>query len=56
MMDGQMLGIRRSAIEKCQAFETVIYCSTLGPHFAPYLAQGLEVSLPALQFYFHDGV
>jgi hypothetical protein len=58
MMDGQTLGIRTSAIEeKCQAFETlVIYCSTLGARFAPYLAQGLEVSLPALQFYFHDGV
>src|SRR5882762_778660 len=26
--------------ENCQAFETlVIYCSTLGPRFAPYLAQ-----------------
>jgi importin-5 len=58
MMDGQTLGIRTSAIEeKCQAFETlVIYCSTLGARFAPYLSQGLEVSLPALQFYFHDGV
>lgn len=58
MMDGQTLGIRTSAIEeKCQAFETlVIYCSTLGARFAPYLAQGLEVTLPALQFYFHDGV
>ncbi|KAF9457022.1 armadillo-type protein [Collybia nuda] len=58
MMDGQTLGIRTSAIEeKCQAFETlVIYCSTLGPRFAPYLAQTLEVTLPALKFYFHDGV
>ena len=58
LMDGQTLGIRTSAIEeKCQSFETlVIYCSTLGARFAPYLAQGLEVSLPALQFYFHDGV
>ncbi|KAG5635297.1 hypothetical protein H0H81_011779 [Sphagnurus paluster] len=57
-MDGQTLGIRTSAIEeKCQAFETlVIYCSTLGARFAPYLAQTLEVTLPALRFYFHDGV
>ncbi|TFK34400.1 ARM repeat-containing protein [Crucibulum laeve] len=57
-MDGQTLGIRTSAIEeKCQAFETlVIYCSTLGPRFAPYLAQTLEVTLPSLRFYFHDGV
>ncbi|KAF5376326.1 hypothetical protein D9615_008446 [Tricholomella constricta] len=58
VMDGQTLGIRTSAIEeKCQAFETlVIYCSTLGARFAPYLAQSLEVTLPALRFYFHDGV
>lgn len=57
-MDGHTLGIRTSAIEeKCQAFETlVIYCSTLGPRFAPYLAQCLELTLPSLKFYFHDGV
>lgn len=57
-MDGQTLGIRTSSIdEKCQAFETlVIYCSTLGSHFAPYLSQTLEITLPALKFYFHDGV
>ncbi|KAJ7634928.1 armadillo-type protein [Roridomyces roridus] len=57
-MDGQTLGIRTSAIEeKCQAFETlVIYCSTLGPRFAPYLSQSFDVTLPSLRFYFHDGV
>jgi importin-5 len=57
-MDGQTLGIRTSAIEeKCQAFETmVIYASTLQGRYAPYLAQSLEVTLPALRFYFHDGV
>ncbi|KAG6860543.1 hypothetical protein C0995_010005 [Termitomyces sp. Mi166 len=58
VMDGQTLGIRTSAIEeKCQAFETlVIYCSTLGAHFAPYLLQTLEVTFPGLAFYYHDGV
>lgn len=58
VMDGRVLGIRTSAIEeKCQAFETlVIYCSTLGAKFAPYLAPCLEVTLPALRFYFHEGV
>lgn len=58
LMDGQTVGIRTSAIEeKCQAFETlVIYCSTLGPRFAPYLSQALELTLPSLRFYFHDGV
>jgi len=58
VMDGQTYGIRTSAMdEKCQAFETlVIYCSTLGPKFAPYLSQTLEVTLPCLRFYFHEGV
>ena len=57
-MDGQTYGVRTSVMdEKCQAFETLlIYCSTLGPRFAPYLAQTLEVTLPCLQFYYHDGV
>jgi importin-5 len=57
-MDGQLIGIRTSAIEeKCQAFETlVIYTSTLGSRFAPYLAQTLEIALPSMQFHFHDGV
>lgn len=57
-MDGQTLGIRTSSIdEKCQAFETlVIYCSTLGGCFAPYLERTLEIALPALKFYFHEGV
>ncbi|TFK45223.1 ARM repeat-containing protein [Heliocybe sulcata] len=57
-MDGQQVGIRTSAIEeKCQAFETlVIYCSTLQAKFAPYLPQSLELVLPSLRFYFHDGV
>jgi len=57
-MDGQTVGIKTSAIEeKCQAFETlVIYSSTLGARFAPYLPQSLELALPGLRFYFHDGV
>ena len=57
-MDGQIIGIRTSTIdEKCQAFDTlVVYCATLGGRFAPYLTQSLELSLPALKFYFHDGV
>ncbi|KAM6503013.1 Armadillo-type fold [Amanita muscaria] len=57
-VDGQALGIRTAVIEeKCQAFETlIIYCSTLNARFAPYLAQTLEVTLPSLKFYFHEGV
>ncbi|KAG6865210.1 hypothetical protein C0991_004411 [Blastosporella zonata] len=58
VMEGQTLGIRTSAIEeKSQAFETlVIYCSTLGARFAPYILPTLEVTLPALSFHYHDGV
>lgn len=57
-MDGHQVGIRTSVIEeKCQAFETlIIYASTLGASFAPYLSQSLELVLPSLRFYFHDGV
>ncbi|KAL1730373.1 armadillo-type protein [Schizophyllum commune] len=57
-MAGETIGIRTSEVEdKCQALEMlVIYCSTLGPKFAPYMAPTLEVSLPCLRFYFHDGV
>ncbi|KAF4620286.1 hypothetical protein D9613_001263 [Agrocybe pediades] len=58
VMDGQTYGVRTSVMdEKCQAFETlVIYCSTLGALFAPWLGQTLEVTLPSLKFYFHEGV
>ena len=57
-MDGHQIGIKTSAIEeKCQAFETlVIYCSTLGARFAPYLSQSLELVLPSLRFILHEGV
>ncbi|KAI5120820.1 hypothetical protein M0805_003216 [Coniferiporia weirii] len=57
-LDGQQVGIKTSAIEeKCQAFETlVIYVSTLGARFAPYLEQSLELVLPGLKFLFHEGV
>ena len=57
VMDGQTYGIRTSAMdEKCQAFEMlVIYCSTLGPRFAPYLAQTFG-GYSCLRFYFHEGV
>ncbi|KAH8827725.1 armadillo-type protein [Flagelloscypha sp. PMI_526] len=58
LSDGQALSIRTSAIEeKCQAFETLaIYCSTLGGRFAPYMGQTMEVVLPGLRFWWHEGV
>ncbi|KAH9833385.1 ARM repeat-containing protein [Rhodofomes roseus] len=57
-MDGQHIGIRTSALEeKCQAFETLlIYSSTLGPRFVSYLTPTLELVLPNLRFFFHEGV
>lgn len=58
VVDGKTVGIRTSTIDdKCQAFETmVIYCSTLGSQFAPYVSQCLELSLGSLRFLYHDGV
>lgn len=57
-LDGRQVGIQTSIMEdKHHAFNTLlIYCSTLGPHFAPYLSQTLELTLPSLGFVFHDGV
>lgn len=58
VLDGKTYGMRTSAMEeKCQAFETlVIYASTLGPRFAPYVESTLSITLPCLRFYFHEGV
>lgn len=58
VLDGKTYGMRTSAMEeKCQAFETlVIYASTLGPRFAPYVDSTLSITLPCLRFYFHEGV
>ncbi|KIK93959.1 hypothetical protein PAXRUDRAFT_33792 [Paxillus rubicundulus Ve08.2h10] len=57
-MNGQIIGIRTSSLdEKCQAFDTlVVYCSILNELFGPYVTQTLELTLPALRFYFHEGV
>ncbi|KXN84686.1 Importin subunit beta-3 [Leucoagaricus sp. SymC.cos] len=57
-VDGRTMGVRTSALEeKCQAFETLlIYCSTLGAKYAPYLSQSLEICIPCLKFDFHEGI
>jgi hypothetical protein len=57
-MNGQQIGIKTSIIEeKCQAFEMlVLHVSTLHEKFAPYLHHTLELVLPNLRFFFHDGV
>ena len=57
-MDGRQVGVKTSALEdKCQAFETLlIHASTLNARFGPYVSQVLELALPGLRFYIHDGV
>ncbi|KAI0827529.1 ARM repeat-containing protein [Trametes gibbosa] len=57
-MDGHQVGVKTSALEdKCQAFETLlIHASTLNARFGPYVAQVLELALPGLRFYIHEGV
>ena len=57
-LEGQSVGIKSAVLEeKCQALEMLlVYVSTLGGSFAPYLTQSFELVLPALRFYFHVGV
>ena len=57
-MDGRQVGVKTSALEdKCQAFETLlIHASTLNARFGPYVQQVLDLALPGLRFYIHDGV
>ena len=57
-LDGRQVGVKTSALEdKCQAFETLlIHASTLSARFGPYVSQVLELALPGLRFYIHDGV
>lgn len=54
----QNVGIQTSALEdKCTAIETlVIYATELKEHFGPFAVQSLEIGIPSLKFYFHDGV
>ncbi|OSC97013.1 ARM repeat-containing protein [Trametes coccinea BRFM310] len=57
-MDGRQVGVKTSALEdKCQAFETLlIHASTLNARFGPYVSQVLDLALPGLRFYIHEGV
>ena len=57
-LDGRHVGVKTSALEdKCQAFETLlIHASTLNARFGPYISQVLELALPGLRFYIHEGV
>ncbi|CAG8499248.1 1824_t:CDS:10 [Acaulospora colombiana] len=57
-VEGQQIGIKTTVIEeKCTAVEMLIcYARELGPAFHPYVENVLEIVLPLLKFYFHDGV
>ncbi|PVV04701.1 hypothetical protein BB560_000793 [Smittium megazygosporum] len=57
-ISGQQVGIRTSILEeKCTAIEMIVcYARELGPGFEPYAKQVLDLVLPLLKFYFHEGV
>ncbi|CEP09674.1 hypothetical protein [Parasitella parasitica] len=57
-INGQQIGIKTSVLEeKHTAVEMLVsYARDLGAGFLPYVAQVLEIALPLLKFYFHDGV
>ncbi|KAF8333461.1 armadillo-type protein [Cantharellus anzutake] len=57
-MQGQRIEIRTASLEeKCSAFDALlIYCHVMGPVFAPYVSQTLNLAIPGLRFYLHDGV
>lgn len=57
-VEGQKIGIKTTVLEeKCTAVEMMTaYAQALGGSFQPYIEPVLEVVLPLLKFYFHDGV
>jgi hypothetical protein len=57
-VSGQKVGIKTSILEeKCTAVEMLIcYARELGASFLPYVERSLEIVVPLLKFYFHDGV
>ncbi|KAF7725557.1 hypothetical protein EC973_009512 [Apophysomyces ossiformis] len=57
-INGQQIGIKTSVLEeKHTAIEMLVsYARDLGAGFLPYVAPVLELALPLLKFYFHDGV
>ncbi|KAL7751650.1 importin subunit beta-3 [Sorochytrium milnesiophthora] len=57
-IDGQRMGIKTTTLdEKCTAVEMLIcYARSLGAGFHEYAEQVLDLVVPLLKFYFHDGV
>ncbi|KAF8310256.1 ARM repeat-containing protein [Clavulina sp. PMI_390] len=57
-MQGQRIEIRTASLEeKCTAFDVLlVICPIMGQQFKPFLLPVLQLALPALKFFFHDGV
>lgn len=57
-MEGTKVGIHTTSLEeKCTSLEMLIcYARELGGGFHPYVERVMEIVLPLLKFYFHDGV
>ncbi|KAG1473754.1 hypothetical protein G6F56_000773 [Rhizopus delemar] len=57
-INGQQIGIKTSVLEeKSTAVEMLVsYARDLGAGFLPYVPEVLEIALPLLKFYFHEGV
>ncbi|KAG8978874.1 hypothetical protein FRB93_010526 [Tulasnella sp. JGI-2019a] len=58
VVHGQRIGIRTAVLEeKSKAFENiVVHCSSLGDAFAEYVRPVLELCLPGLRYFYHEGV
>ncbi|KAI9190858.1 importin subunit beta-3 [Polychytrium aggregatum] len=57
-MEGQRVGIKTSVLDdKCTSVEMLVsYAAELGAGFHTYVPQVMEIVLPLVTFYFHDGV
>lgn len=57
-VEGQQIGIKTTVLEeKCTAVEMLIcYARELGAGFLPYVERVMDIVMPLLKFYFHDGV
>ncbi|ORX52437.1 ARM repeat-containing protein, partial [Hesseltinella vesiculosa] len=57
-ISGQQIGIKTSVLEeKHTAMEMLVsYARDLGAGFVQYIPSVLDIALPLLKFYFHDGV
>ena len=57
-MDGQKVGIKTAVLEqKANAYAMLVtHVSVMGSKFQPWLAETMNLVIPGLRFFFHDGV